>query len=465
MKMIQLFSVFCLVFLSMPVYAQLVAVHKLRVAAHPSVDITNEDVDEIIMKMNDQMRATSYPWDPACADVRFARDGDVLRNNNLLTAGTFENLNKNRNDFARDYNVVAVLGVYCAGVVAAGCGPVGAEPVIVKFLGGPSAYYNPQLWLHERGHNVGLKHSAESPVQDGAVNSEIGKRFMFWQLGDGHVGKTYDECMAFRRSELRSIAHESIPEIRRASSLPKEMVALASMMPGASALVDSEPQSIPSASVLPTDDEIAARMQGLTPRAYRVIAAPWVGSYPKEAVAELDDTDLNSIRQLLSRPNAPYVSQAVQVLGERGSRDDIPLLQSWVETPLPAAIPGDNSKENRDAMRQLKQAKIAAPSALSQLAQRLSSDTAIEILKNASSAAAVVAPADPAVTAAAQKSAIFGLSTINKENAQDYVKSVIRLQDQVQLSTKVKKNEIEAARAVPLSTDERKNLRDALIQK
>lgn len=84
---------------------------------------------------------------------------------------------------------------------AAGCGEIGVEPLVAGQFPG----FDAQLWLHERGHNVGLQHSAEGPAPDTSFAQTVGMRFMFWQLGIGHLGKTLNECAHFEHGTLRSM--------------------------------------------------------------------------------------------------------------------------------------------------------------------------------------------------------------------------------------------------------------------
>lgn len=397
--------------------------------------------------MNGYMHGAAYSWDDSCPDVRFVRDGDVIISKNLATEGTFEYLSENLKRYAPDANVLIVHGVDCSGVIAAGCAPVGGEPLIAKFLGGSGAYFNPQLWLHERGHNVGLPHSAESPDQEDKVDGSIGKRFMFWMLGKGHYGKTREECSAFRKASFKSVS--VTPSINQKFFATAASMPVAANDNGVGDVTSSEP------SVELSDDLIsAAKREGLTVKAYQVIAVPWVGGAPTTAIADLSREDLDSIRHLLKSSSSPFISQALQVLGERGDQRDIDILKKWIVAPLPASLPGDESNATRDAIRQFKQAKIAAPIALGGLARRTKSETAVKILKDVSKANSNVAPQDPVVNLATQKSAIKGLSVADTEKSKEYVRNVIDVQNGAPLDKPATRDTVEAARAVPLSKEE-----------
>ena len=442
-------------------------VHKLKVATHPSVDVQNDDVDAILNKMNEHMAESAYPWDDKCHDIRFVRDGDVIQNSRLATNGTFEELSASLKANVPDGNVLVALGVSCSGVVAAGCGVVGVEPLIVKALSGSSEYYGPQLWLHERGHNVGLQHSAESPATESDVDSSIGKRFMFWTLGLGHVGKSRADCAAFRGSSFKSVLRsQSVPGV--VNQPVRTLLAAAAVIPGeAGQMQGGSGGTLVSGDGVRGSNDLTslAQKEGLTIQAYKAIAIPWIGDAPRELISQLTEADLESIRGLLRRSDSPYTSQAVQVLGLRGNPSDVSLLKKLIEAPLPAVIPGDTSKETRDALRQFKQTKIAIPSALGELAKRTHSEEAVKVLKQTSKVDSVITPADPAVNVAAQKGALQGLSVADTEKSREYLKDVLRIQGERPLAAPLNKSALEAARVVPLNSQEQQALKEALQKK
>lgn len=432
-----------------PANATDLIVHKLQVAVSPGVEIDESDVDRIISEMNHVMvkRHFDWTWDRQCSDIKFERQGPLIKSAVFLTNGNYADLKANLQVNAPQAEVLIVLGIKCPVNVAAGCSPVGGEPLIVAYLPDEWKKYNAQLWLHERGHNMGLSHSADGG-NDSDYSADIGLRFMFWQIGDNHIGKTESDCKAFRSAKFASVTKEKYSGGVLAAAFP--------------ATTANSPVPVgevsPQATVSPTSSLGVADVTspyGLTKKAFSVIGYPWVGGIPSEAIKGLDETDLNSIRAMLrTNPNVLW-PQALNVLGINGDTADVPLVKNVLAMPLPAAFPGQNVK---DAVRQISLIKLTAPIALGLLASRTGSADAVEALKNASKSTTISLPNDRVINRAVQKSALEGLALAGTVEARNYVKAVVDLQSGAQLQQPIDKAGTDAARAVPLTDQDKKSL-------
>src|ERR1700722_7760719 len=121
---------------------QAVERHELTVAANSLLLVSDAEVDNIIQQMNKIMSSSSYSWDAACPNVKFARKGAVINISGLALSGTYDDLANELKEKAPSADVMLVSSIDCAGIDAAGCGNVGTEPVIVGLYPG----YDAQLW-------------------------------------------------------------------------------------------------------------------------------------------------------------------------------------------------------------------------------------------------------------------------------------------------------------------------------
>ena len=294
------FSLLCLLG-GAPSFAQKkTTVHSLTVAAQTTLFVKNDEVDKIIAEMNRLITAKSYPWDVACPTILFRRSGDVISNDNLLTYDNYRNLKNNLAQFVPAANVMIVSGIDCLGETAMGCGVPGEEPLAAgQWLG-----YDAMVWLHERGHNVGLNHSAEAPADEGNSPQNVAFRFMFWTFGKGHVGKTVTECSIFENSRLPSVTTRfaaAAPSNPSNSRLPTIQFAGESSDNSNSAL-DSDP----AAALAEVGREV-----GLTQAAFNVVGLPWVERAPLEFIRALKPDDLNSIRTIFRKSPNQFWPQGI----------------------------------------------------------------------------------------------------------------------------------------------------------
>ncbi len=382
--------------------AQPASEHALRIAANSILNLTNDEVDAILGRMNQIISAKSYPWDVACPTVTFKRIGNLITNDNFLLSGTFQELRANLKALAPTANVMVVSGIDCSGWTAAGCGVVGEEPLIVGQAQGVDA----ELWLHERGHNVGLQHSAEAPATEANTNPEVARRFMFWRLGPGHTGKTADECSHFTVSAIApgnggngSPAMFATPQLQFAQ------------------LTSNDDKS--------SDILKDAAKVGLTDSAAAVVGFPWVDGIPLKEIRSLNEADVNSIRKLFKEPNR-FWPQAVQTLGIVGTADDVQYIRAALDTPVPA-IAGDSAGVgNVQQVRILLQTKLAAPKALGILANRTQSSEAVELLTNVADVENAQRLIGQTSANSLSKSALNGLSLANLPSASAFINATVR---------------------------------------
>ncbi|SDH55843.1 hypothetical protein SAMN05444748_101695 [Variovorax sp. OV700] len=440
------------------------ATHRLVVAANPDLRVANAEVDKIIDEMNKTMATSAYPWDEACIAVRFERRGNVIQDSNLLDAGTHAELFENLRTFAPSAQVFVVSGINCSGVLAAGCGPIGKEPMIV----GQYPDLNAQLWLHERGHNMGLKHSGESPSLSKSVDPAIGRRFMFWMLGIGHVGKTAEECKAFQATKLSSVVQDlpspavpaSLADIaisRSSSHFFQASTAMAAPVKflGADTVIAqaSPPAEAQTAASFDAELTRAAAQANLTLPAFQIIGAPWVDGAPVDAIKNLSERDLDSVRGLLKGSPNRFWSQALGVLGIAGSAADVELIKSALEFPMPAVGPAADLETVR-AVRNLTSIKLAAPLALGVLANRTKSSQAVDILKETSNLDRSMTLMGRGAGTSLSKTALSALAVADTPASKSFVNTVINLQQGGQLPEPITKSNLGAARAAPISIPE-----------
>ena len=391
--------------------------HRLTVAAHPDLGLDNAEIDDILSTMNATIRVSSFgnPWDPPCPRVEFVRAGDLIQPQSILQHGTFEELTASLRTNAPRANVLVVGSINCGGIQAAGCGRIGAEPLIV----GLYPNFDAQLWLHERGHTLGLQHSAENPESDTSVPPQVGMRFMFWMLGLGHMGKTSTECAAFMAPKFKSVA-----KINQSGSpaipAPKSTAQVAVTMPTP---VAPTPVVAPALNPTALLDAEASRV-GLTPNAFRAIGPPWAHGLPIDAIKMLTEKDLESIRAMMRGSINQYWPQAVNALAVRGDASDLTLITKALSVPV-AAVARPLDKGERAALRTLVQTKLSAPVAIGILANRTQSAEAVNELKKLATMDVSRTRIGEQNAAELSKQALHGLSLANTVESAAYLKGVL----------------------------------------
>jgi hypothetical protein len=385
--------------------------HRLTVAAHPTVRVGNVEVERIVSSINAVISASKYgnPWDAPCPDVEFVRNGAVIADRELPLDGTWESLAQDLKRIAPQANVLIVLNVVCDGFDAQGCDRVGMEPLIVT----PYEGFDDQLWLHERGHSIGLHHSAESPTLDSEVTADVGKRFMFWSLGEGHLGKVPNECAKFTAPTFGSVVKTTVPD-----ATPMFASAASSDTAGSPAVSDNvvpARKRDTAETVLPTE--------GLTPRAYQVVAPPWLHGVPLTAIQSLSKEDVDSIRKMLRGPVNTYWPQALSALAAAGQEEDIALIKAAVESPMTTLLP-DGERASAAQSRAALRVKLAAPAALGVIAHRFHSQSAVESLKRVAEMESARSIAGSDIAAEFSKQALRGLSLANTQESRTFINAL-----------------------------------------
>ena len=438
--------------------AQTIVEHTLTVAANPALAASDAEIDAILAEMNRVMAMKAFPFDTPCPDVRFRRSGNVIVNPDLLPIGTFDELVGSMRRAAPTANVLMVMGIDCSGVTAAGCGNVGSEPLVV----GQAPGFEAQLWLHERGHNVGLQHAADPPTVDTSVQPEIGMRFMFWQLGVGHLAKTADECHHFEAAALSSVSRVQAPTV------------LAAAAPNG-ALPDAPPETLGTsaggtveATGAPSDPVAAAveagRQAGLTDAAFKAVGPPWMHGAPLETLKALGPADLDSIRALFAKPPNQFWPAAIQVLAIVGDANDATLLRRALDLPLPAVPPGA-SPGSLQQFRTLLQTKLVAPRALGILANRTQSNVAVESLTHAADLGHATELVGAPTAETLSRRAIDGLAIANSTAGNAFVNATTGAQLPAVASGVPSPDSGGAGvKVAPMSDSDRQRLRDTQEQ-
>jgi hypothetical protein len=413
--LLKVFLMLCLFWVE-PVLAQSIVVHHLTVAANSSLFVTDNEVGKIIVEMNRVIAAKSYPWDVSCP-VEFERQGSVISDPNLATSGTYDELKASRARYAPSANVLVVLSLKCSTGVDLGCDDTWNEPIVSK----SSPPYDALVWLHERGHSVGLPHSADAPFEDTNAPNNEGYRFMFWRIGASHVGKTVDECSHFENSNLPSVtrtAGVAVPAIPSNPLSPRTQFAQG-LLPDSKVTIGVDPTL-----------EGAARKAGLTQPALDIVGSPWLERAPVESIRALHPEDIKSIRSLFGESDLPnqFWPQAIQTLGLVGSGDDLRIFQRVLSYSLPP-VNANSDSEAIQRMRALLQTKLAAPEALGILANREKSNptvanAAVDILISTARTDQAEKLVGPASAFGLSKSAVEALAIADTPRARDFVGAV-----------------------------------------
>jgi hypothetical protein len=445
--------------------AQIVERHELTVAANSSLLVSNTEVDSIIGQMNQIMTTGSYPWDVPCP-VQFVRKGAVQSVSNLALTGTYEVLAQDLRLKAPGANVMVVSTIDCNGIGAAGCGNVGSEPIVA----GSNPGFDAQLWLHERGHNVGLYHSAEG-LPDSAYPQNIGMRFMFWQLGVGHVGKIASECMQYSKTLFASTitVHPAAVAASGPSAIPgtvdvtsEHSASHATPIAAAAAAA----AAAPAAGAPDGDGELNALAEKahLTVAAFRVVGPPWVDRMPLDQIKKLTAADLGSIRDMLKGTPNQYWPQAMQALAVVGNDSDVKLMKRALNLPLPAIAPGTTLDAAAIAQtRSLLKIKLTAPTALGILANRTQSTAAVDSLWDTVDLKKAHEVIGPAAAESLSKSALTGLSIANTPKDQQYLDLAMTPQAAVPPGHVVPPPPASHKEIVPLSIEEIQHLKNTSL--
>ena len=170
--------------------------YNLRVDRHNTTDINNNRTDAILASMQSVITTNDGEGDVAC-NVNFSRNGEV----GIFNTGTgFINSESDFiavNGLPGEIKVVNQIN-WCGGIAPniIGCAPVpGISMMVVRFDESQEGI----LWLHEYGHNKGLRHRNDpNAVMNGVI-------------GPTHKRVNQGECDAFRNTAAPALAPAQFP--------------------------------------------------------------------------------------------------------------------------------------------------------------------------------------------------------------------------------------------------------------
>ena len=351
--------------------------HRLRVAQNPTVGFTNEEVDDILRSMTGMIQRADYAWDVPCG-VEFVRDGDIINDANLPVSGTNDQQEAALKQFAPAANTLLVFSISdCGGWQAAGCAPVGREPMTVI---SDTSMRNVVVWLHERGHVVGRDHVAQGAAENAVPENQSGM-VMFWNPTSRSVGVDTATCNSYRNKNLPSIKSVAAPAAMAAPSL----------QPAAATAVGG-PASY-----------------GLTERAFRLLDSTWVEGMPVDQAEALDPADLDSIRSMLRGSVNDLWPHALAVLSWKGAPEDLLLITRALDFPA-AAPAGPITAEDRIKLRTIQRVKLIVPEAVGVLAERTKSNEAGAVLRTLAQVSVSRTVGGEALAVSLSKGALRGLA-------------------------------------------------------
>lgn len=430
MIMMRLASCVALLLAAAPANAE--TVHHLTIAATDAANLSEQEADEIIKGMNAIIHSSAYGgWDTPCGNVRFERDGPILHSSSLIEGGEYQAEVNNVGKVFPAADIFAVLTLKCNGIQAVGCGARQNEPAIV---GMQFRSFADQIWLHERGHNMHLLHSADTGTDAGSPKN-VGMRFMFYRIGFGHTGKTQSECQAFA-AMLYTSTRPGQTLVK--SAMLAHPVALAmAVLPINPAR--SAPPAGPPAAPPPVDPAMAKQAaiaeSGLTPAAFEVVGSPWVDGAPVADIQSLSSNDLDSIRALLAKPATEFTAQAATALGLAGTADDAKVLAQTLAAPMAALPPGPPSQNEVAAQRNILAAKDAAIASLGRLASRAKSDSGVKLLESAADINSQIYQSSRSFAALLSSKAVIALSQVDVPSSRKIVDKVIKASDNPKMIT------------------------------
>jgi hypothetical protein len=303
-------------------------VHELKIVAHDESVITQSRASELVAALNSLVVSAG----PLCANISFALAYPVVYDGKLGVTGEDSDLEKSVKSNDPTANVFVVDQIDdCAGVQAAGCTAVGAGPMIVIDEHSSRASV---VWLHERGHAMGLGHVAQGVMQENA-SSDVQANVMYWLALDGatkldNVSGVTNQCKAY----LNTAKNGVVAQVEQHVAARAALIQLA-----ADPLIPSGPPST------------------LTPAATTFFfgkdSPAWIHGPPLEAIAKLSQDDVKSIADtILATKPLPEWAHMLTVIAYRAEPRFLDIV-TYVLNLAPPTVPAasDTSTPQENALR------------------------------------------------------------------------------------------------------------------
>ena len=302
--------------------------HELKIVARDESVITQSRASELVAALNSLIVSAG----PLCANISFALAHPVVYDGRLGVTGEDNDLEKSVKSNDPTANVFVVDQIDdCAGVQAAGCTTVGAGPMIVIDEHTPRAAV---VWLHERGHAMGLGHVAQGVMEENA-NSDVQANVMYWLALGGatkldNISGVTNQCKAY----LNTAKNGVVAQVEQHVAARAAQIQLA-----ANPLIPSGPPST------------------LTPAAagffFAKDAPTWIHGPPLETIAKLSQDDVKSIADtILATKPLPEWAHMLTVIAYRAEPRFLDIVTYVLSlTPPSVQTTSDTSTPSDNAMR------------------------------------------------------------------------------------------------------------------
>jgi hypothetical protein len=327
-------------------------VHKLVIAARSAKIVTDDRAKDIIQEMNDLIHRSN----PECSSVTFVKDGPIHYNSDLKLIGSVSDIVASLDQNEPTANVLVVLSMdYCAGrIMLSGCAPVGAagNAMLVR----DDKARAPVVWVHERGHVMGLGHVAEGVEQNQASAADVAN-VMYWQALPAARVLTPPQCDAYINPGVA---------LGGASAAPTSQVN--DLTPLAPA---PQPKAAPGMMPTPAEDIPQTLTQGARDVLYR---NSWIHGMPLASVQALNNNDVTSIVESIdiNKP-LPAWDHMLAILAYKASQKFLAIAENIISQPdidVPEYSKSATEKElttfeqKSDQQNSLIRAKVFIPTAL-----------------------------------------------------------------------------------------------------
>ncbi len=288
--------------------------HRLKVAANPAMDYSNATVDAILRRMTEIARRSEFAWDVPCERVEFVRDGDLLAKSSLPLSGTADELAEAMKAVVPSANVLVVSQITdCSGGPAAGCAPLRLDKRDSMAVAHDGSSRGPVIWLHERGHVIGLGHVAQDQMPHEVVET-ISGQLMYWYPSTNSTGLLQPTCTQFRAASPSAVLVPAAP---------------GAPVGGGTIVAQAE---APPADAVQT-----------------LLSRPWLHGVPIAEIDRLNDADLDQIEQIVAGPATATTRQLLLILSYRrpDREQTLKLLQDHATRQIPSAPTQDEAALER----------------------------------------------------------------------------------------------------------------------